>query len=424
MHHNLPVRAIQIDASMNCQLACPVCPTAEGLVNATMGAGHLDPAKFEALLDSNPQLAEVELSNYGEMFLNPRLVELLRIAWERKVTLHADNGVNLNFAREDALEGLVKYQFRSLTCSIDGCTPETYRQYRVNGDLDRVLGYVRRINEHKRKYNSGFPLIKWQFIAFGHNEHELADARKQAQELGMIFVPKLSWDNEFSPIRNRELVQIQLRSQNVSRDEHHVATGMDYMRAICYQLWHAPVLNWDGRLNGCCRNFWGHFGGNAFQDGLDETVNGEGIRHARAMLMGRAAERPGLPCTTCDLYQTMKRDGTWLTDAELSAATPGILCSLVVDAGDSEATHADVFLAPGREVNPLLLARPPQGLRFEIGKSFGVRIPVPRAGDYTLYALPRRMDPTFRSVPTALPPVTQAIQVVPRPLAQEFHIGL
>jgi hypothetical protein len=64
------------------------------------------------------------------------------------------------------------------------------------------------------------------------------------------------------------------------------------------------VLNWDGRVNGCGRNFRGEFGGNAFEDGLDAALNGEGIAYARDMLTGRVPER--------DLYQTMKRTGRGL----------------------------------------------------------------------------------------------------------------
>src|SRR5947209_3092530 len=126
MSRRIIPRHVQIDASAHCQLACKSCPTASGDVARALGAGHLDTGKFAAMLDQNPVTLEVELSNYGEMFLNPRLSELLRIAWERKVTLHADNGVNLNDAREDALEALVKYGFRSMTCSIDGSSDESY----------------------------------------------------------------------------------------------------------------------------------------------------------------------------------------------------------------------------------------------------------------------------------------------------------
>src|SRR5215831_8994630 len=106
--------SVQIDASMHCQLACPLCPTADGRVRPGLGAGHLKVADFEALLDRNPQIAHVELSNYGEMFLNPQLPELLACAYERQVVVSGSNGVNLNYASEAALHAVVKYRVRAL----------------------------------------------------------------------------------------------------------------------------------------------------------------------------------------------------------------------------------------------------------------------------------------------------------------------
>jgi hypothetical protein len=41
------------------------------------------------------------------------------------------------------------------------------------------------------KYRSPYPHLRWQFIVFPHNEHELPKARAMAQELGMRFFAKL-----------------------------------------------------------------------------------------------------------------------------------------------------------------------------------------------------------------------------------------
>jgi MoaA/NifB/PqqE/SkfB family radical SAM enzyme len=217
-------KTLQIDASSHCQLACPSCPTADGSTQPTLGAGHLSLKDFTALLDANPEIEDVELSNYGEMFLNPALPEILRAAFERGVALHADNGVNLNLLRPDALDALIRYRFRSLTVSIEGASSETYAQYRHKGDFDRVIANIRRINEEKRRHQTGFPLLTWQFILFGHNEHEIAAARKMAAELGMGFRAKLSWDDGVSPIRNRELLQIALGTRQITRADHYAAT--------------------------------------------------------------------------------------------------------------------------------------------------------------------------------------------------------
>ena len=314
---DLTPASIQIDASLNCQLACPLCPTADGRLRPTLGAGHLKLTDFEALLRDNPQIAHVELSNYGEMFLNPQLSDILACAFERKVTVSGSNGVNLNFAREDALDALVRYRVRALTCSIDGVTQETYSRYRVNGNLSRVLGHIDKIREHRAKRQSPFPLLYWQFVVFGHNEHEIKAARAMAAERGMEFIAKLSWDPDHSPVRNPDLVRIETGLGAANRAEYRERRGTGYTRKICFQLWHAPVLNWNGSVLGCCVNYWSDFGVNAFSSTLSDALGSPKLEYARRMLTGEADARDDIPCTTCGQYAEIRNAGNWLTHDEI-----------------------------------------------------------------------------------------------------------
>jgi MoaA/NifB/PqqE/SkfB family radical SAM enzyme len=418
--------AIQIDASAHCQLACPSCPTADGSTKPALGAGHLSVENFEALLKANPHLREVELSNYGELFLNPRLPDILRIAHERGVSLHANNGANLNHASDAALDALVRYRMQSMTVSIDGASAETYAKYRKKGDFDRVLSHIQKINRLKKDQSSAYPILNWQFIVFGHNEHEIDAARKKAAELGMGFVTKISWDDAVSPIQNRQLVQLQTQRPVVSREEYYKATGRDYMRHICYQLWHAPVLNWDGKVLGCCRNFWGDFGANSFQEGLEESLESEPIQHARAMLQGKAEPRPDVPCTTCDLYLRVRADKSWITREELEKTAPasGHLLGIVVNGEGAEATHVDLFLRPGKHVEPTLFLRPPQAVRLDVRRSPTLHVKLRDPGEYLLYVLPRKLEQDGRSSPSALKPFTVPVSIQERPIHQEFQLLL
>ena len=301
---------IRLEASSVCQLRCPSCPTTSKAIHPAVGSGFLGLRDFQRLLVESPWLKEIELSNYGEIFLNPDLLEIIKFACERNVALKADAGANLNNVKEDVLEGLVKHKFRSMTCSIDGASNETYKVYRVKGNFETVIENLRKINFFKQKYQSEYPLLKWQFVVFGHNEHEVSLARKLASELNIKFYLKLSWDPKFSPVRGQEFVRKEIGA--ASREEFKQKHGADYMQGNCYQLWEEPQINWDGKVLGCCRNFWGDFGGNAFRDGLFKSLNTENIRYARDMLLGKKAAREDIPCTTCSIYLGMKADGQWL----------------------------------------------------------------------------------------------------------------
>jgi MoaA/NifB/PqqE/SkfB family radical SAM enzyme len=222
-----------------------------------------------------------------------------------------------NTAKEDVLEGLVKYKFRRLTCSIDGASNETYKLYRIRGNFDKVIENIKRINSYKKKYRSKYPLLTWQFVVFGHNEHEISLARKLAATLNMRFYLKLSWDDGFSPVQNKDYVKKEVGLNASSRDEYRQKHGIDFKREICYQLWNKPQINWNGNILGCCFNFWGDFGGNAFKDGLLKSLNNEKINYARDMLLGKKIAREDIPCTTCDSYLSMKANNNWITVTEI-----------------------------------------------------------------------------------------------------------
>ncbi len=167
-------------------------------------------------------------------------------------------------------------------------------------------------NRFKEKHQSNVPILTWQFIVFGHNEHEVIRARQMAREMKMEIRFKLSWDSEFSPMRDVPRVLRETGLPAASREEYAKQTGADYKVALCRQLWEQPQINWDGKSLGCGRNFWGDFGGNAFRDGLLNVVNSDRMNHARAMLLGTKPPRQDVPCTTCSVYQQMRASGQWL----------------------------------------------------------------------------------------------------------------
>lgn len=306
-----------IDANASCQLRCPTCPTTSKGYPPVIGSGYLKFNNFKALLNDNPQFQRVELENRGEMFLNPELLQIIEYGFKKNVPMTANSGVNLNFVRDEALEGLVKYKFRSLCCSIDGATFETYRIYRIGGDFERVIKHIQIINHYKQIYKSQYPKLSWQFVVFGHNEHEIPLAKEKAKKLNMSFTTKMSWDSEYSPIRNREFVMKQTGWPAITREEFERVAGYNYVRAVCSSLWISPRINWDGKVLGCCWNSWADFGGNVFRDGYIPAINNDKINYARDMLLGKVDPIEGLPCTTCELYQKIRTIGKYLSKKEI-----------------------------------------------------------------------------------------------------------
>lgn len=188
-------KQIRLEASSYCQLKCPSCPTAQGQIHQSLlGSKFLRADDFKRIVDGAGWIQEIELSNWGEIFLNPELIQIMNHAYKRNIQLVAYNGVNFNNVKDEVLEALVKYRFKALTCSIDGASQETYVQYRRRGNFNQVVENLRRLNEFKKAYRSPYPFLTWQFVLFQHNKHELNQAKQLATELEMGFYTKVSWD--------------------------------------------------------------------------------------------------------------------------------------------------------------------------------------------------------------------------------------
>lgn len=304
---------ISIDASTHCQLKCPVCSTSKGIIkNGIVGSGHLSFDNFKKIVDSNSYINEIELSNWGEIFLNPNLVQIIKYAYESNIKLTAGNGVNFNSVGSNTLEALVVYKFGYLNISIDGASQGTYAQYRIGGNFNKVISNIRELNKFKEKHNSVYPKLSWQFILFGHNEHEIPIVKKLSKELNMEFNPKLN-HSDFSPIKNSEYVKVESGLSVSSREEYKEKFNKSYKRPCC-QLWYSPQINWDGKLLGCCVNKWGALG-NVFKDGLTTCLQSIQFNELKRVLKGELGVNEGMPCFFCPTFQQIKEQP--ITDKEI-----------------------------------------------------------------------------------------------------------
>lgn len=293
------VKSVRMEMSMLCQLKCLSCITLNENPNV-LGKGFMKFSDFKNFVDSNPKIRWIEMSNFGEMFLNPELKDIIRYANEKGISLAVDNGVNLNDAKENILEDIVKCNFMKMRVSIDGATNKTYRLYRKGGDLRKVINNIEKINMYKKKYRTPYPEMIWQFILFGHNEHEIPVARKMAKKLGMKFETRFSADDNFSPIKNRDFVMKEAGVNATSYSEY-VEKNTDSFYGPCHELWLKPAINWDGKLLGCCCNGKKSFG-NVFTDGLEKCLKNREYKNMKKVVLGLRDSRDS-PCSECDVYK-------------------------------------------------------------------------------------------------------------------------
>jgi MoaA/NifB/PqqE/SkfB family radical SAM enzyme len=289
-------RSVCLESSSRCQLNCPLCKTP-----SRADKGFLSLAHFKTFIKKNPFIKHVELSNWGEMFLNPELKHIIQHAYKNQVRLTANNGVNFNTTEDETIEALVKYKFYSISVSIDGASQETYKQYRQKGNFDTVLRNIRTLNTYKNKYNSLYPILRWQFIPFAHNYHEIGLAEQKAKELNMTFTIKLNMNVSFAPLPND--VSFDPYSRYRSRYEYEKKTKLPYP-LICSQLWNSPHIDWNGDLLGCCVNTNVKYG-NVFEEGFLNCLYSKKYIETKKFLLAPLHQkiRTDIPCQTCRYFR-------------------------------------------------------------------------------------------------------------------------
>ena len=297
--------SVLLEASEVCQLNCPCCNISKklGSLDKKSNYGFLSLKNFKKFIILNPNIKNIELSRRGEVFLNPEIKEIIKHAYNNGISLSASNGVNFNSVDEELLEYLVKYQFKSITISLDGASDDVYKIYRKGGDFNRVIDNIRRLNELKLKYNSEFPKLTWQFIIFGHNEHELPLAKSLAKSLNMRFFPKLNWDPDYSPVKDKEFVLKESGLLAPDRKEFREKTKREYILP-CAPLWNCPQISWDGKLFGCCLNNNKSYG-NTFKKSISFLLNSNSYLNLKCFILGDK-NTSLVPCFCCNYYRKSK----------------------------------------------------------------------------------------------------------------------
>jgi hypothetical protein len=175
-----------LDPANQCQLGCPSCtnsfnrdfaasfkPWPRGLMTEATFDGF---AREVALYAFNGHFY-----NNHEPLLNRLTPRFVRKAADLRVRTFISS--NLSYRRIDA-EAIVASGLTELMVAADGATQAVYERYRRSGNLAWVLGNARAIVAAKRKLGSSTPILRWQFLTFAHNVHEVEAAIGLAREIG------------------------------------------------------------------------------------------------------------------------------------------------------------------------------------------------------------------------------------------------
>jgi len=244
----LPV-SISFEPTTSCNLRCPECPS--GLRAFSRPTGMLEKDFFKETIDDiHRHLLYLIFYFQGEPYLNPAFLDMVKYASSKKI--YTATSTNAHYLNDDNAKKTVESGLDRLIISIDGTTQDTYKQYRVGGQLDKVLEGAKNIIKWRKELNSKTPFVFFQFLVVKHNEHQIEEIKKIAKEIGVDEVRfKTAQVYDYTNDPNQLIPTIDKYSRyKKNADNSYVPKNKLANR--CWKLWHANVITWDGLVVPCC----------------------------------------------------------------------------------------------------------------------------------------------------------------------------
>jgi radical SAM protein with 4Fe4S-binding SPASM domain len=244
----LPI-SVSFEPTTSCNLRCPECPS--GLRAFSRPTGMLKNDFFrETINEIHEHLTYLIFYFQGEPYLNPDFLDMVKYASSKKI--YTATSTNAHYLNDDAAKKTVESGLDRLIISIDGTTQDVYKQYRVGGNLEKVIEGARNIIKWRTALNSKTPFVFFQFLVVKPNEHQIEEIKKLAEEIGVDevrFKTAQVYDYENDP---NQLIPVQEKYSRYKIGKDGKYRPKNKMVNRCWKLWHANVITWDGLVVPCC----------------------------------------------------------------------------------------------------------------------------------------------------------------------------
>lgn len=278
----LPI-SIAFEPTTSCNLRCPECPS--GLRAFTRPKGMLDKDFFRQTIDDiYRELIYLIFYFQGEPYLNPSFLEMVKYASSKGI--YTATSTNAHYLNDENARKTVESGLDRLIISIDGTTQEVYQQYRVGGQLHKVIEGAKNVIYWKKKLNSKKPFVFFQFLVVKPNEHQIEEVKKLAAEVGVDqvrFKTAQVYDYENDP---NDLIPTINKYSRYKRDKNGIMQPKNNLQNHCWKLWSANVITWNGLVVPCCFDKDAmHRLGNLQHQSFKDIWHNDNYKQFRAALM-------------------------------------------------------------------------------------------------------------------------------------------
>ena len=304
-----------IDICNLCNLRCPLCPT--GNLKIARKQANVSLEQYKEMFDKVKDYAlVVSIYNHGEPFLNPDAFDIIAHTKQNRVGTNVSS--NLTWPQPVDVREIVKSGLDYITVSLDGVSQGTYEQYRVRGEVENVFENMRALIAAKKELNSKTPCVEWQYIVFKHTEHEMNEARRLAEEIGVDLLRFVSPGVQPEDMHDQSLQEKWMPENPLYWERNPaVVEQRGYLfDQPCYYLYRSMFIYPGGGVTPCCfAHDSSHDFGNILTQSVAEIWNNQKYRSARKLFARKLSpellEEPRVEviCVACMVF---RQDGAHL----------------------------------------------------------------------------------------------------------------
>lgn len=272
---------VQIESTNICNAKCVFCPRDD----MHRRQGIMSVELFRKIVDECVELGitHVRMHNYGEAFVDRKLVEKVRYAKEKGIK---EVGVisNGSLITEQAARGMIEAGLDAINISVDASGKDVFESTRIGLKYDKVIANIERLVRLREESGKRRPKLILSFVRQNNSADEQAFIEHWRQIADKIHITDLhNWGGTL-----------------------HQESNVNYP---CYRPWLTFTVLWDGRVSLCCADFDGHtILGDMNTSSIKEIWNNDLFRAVR-----REHLESGGPdiCRACDLPK--KDSPLWVT---------------------------------------------------------------------------------------------------------------
>lgn len=257
---------VGLEPNNTCNLKCTHCPT-----NTTMQRpkGLMSWHLFQDIIDHNPRIKRIYLTNWGEPLLHPQLVEMVAYAHQKgKFTALTTNATLLN---ESVSRQLLEAGLDLLKISIDG-SPEVF---------ERVRGFA-------------YQTLEKNVLNFVKIRNSL-QAKTRIEASMLVFQETRPHIEEFFNLWQKRVDYVHLQPKFFTFKRRRTTA--------CRDLWRILVVLWEGTVVPCCADMEGELIlGQAANHSLENIFKGPQMTSLRRAHLRKNLS--GLLCEKCLPYFT------------------------------------------------------------------------------------------------------------------------